>query len=79
MGRLGTPGKELKTKVSRCESRRLDSACLIALTDELLGNVDELLELVGHCGGRDGRRYSGYFWGERGKGVAGERGVPVDV
>ena len=47
VGRLGTPGKELKTKVSRCESRRLDSACLIALTDELLGNVDELLELVG--------------------------------
>ena len=65
VGRLGTPGKELKTKVRRCESRRLDSACLVTLTDELLGNVDELLELVGHGGGRNERRYWGLL--ERGR------------
>ena len=80
MGWLGTPGEELGGNVLGDDiSSVWQSTHLVALANELLGNINELLELVGHGGGRDGRRYSGYFWGERGKGVAGGRGVPVDV
>ena len=50
---------------------------LVAVADELLRNVDELLELVRHRGRRYGGRYSGGLEG-RGRNTAGY-GLAVDV
>ena len=71
MGRLGTPGEELRRVgeegfVSASEK----GTHLVAFTDELLRNVDELLELVRHRGRRYGGRYSGGLGG-RGRNTAG--------
>ena len=49
---------------------------LVAVADELLGNVDELLELLRHGSGQYERE--GTFV-ERGKDAAGSLASPVDV
>ena len=47
-------------------SRRLrDVTHLVAIADELLGDIDELLELLRHGNGQYEGRYGGYFCGEK--------------
>ena len=64
---LGAPGEELPRHCVRSISvrRPMGVTHLVAVADELLRNVDELLELVRHGGGRYRERYRGYFCGER--------------
>ena len=49
--RLGTPSEELESASQEpFRSLQLENTHLVTLANELLGNVDELLELVGHGG-----------------------------